>query len=109
MPTMRHRRVQEFRPPLSGPMRVYLLTGDLTAAVAAREPGSTGFGGGVLAVLCGGRDEYFAAWVAHRTALLAAAHPAKPWAFFEFEHPELRSPVPDADDDLDDDAAEAAT
>jgi hypothetical protein len=45
---------------------------------------------------------------AHRAELLAAAHPGKPWAYYRFEHPELRPAAAD-DEDVPDDQPQLGT
>jgi hypothetical protein len=88
MPTMRSRRAQEYRPPLSRPLAVWLMTGDLAAAIAARTPGTSGFAGGVAHVLLDGPDQHRAVWEAHATALCAEYtaehHGRRPWGWWRY-------------------------
>jgi hypothetical protein len=93
MPTTRRRRAQEFREPLSRPMAVWLLTGSLAVAMEAREPESTGFGGGIAEILLDKHD-HRARWAAYAADLCAeytADHPGRrPWAWWKYAASEGR-------------------
>jgi hypothetical protein len=105
------RRSRLPRAPLSNAMRVYLLTGSYARAVAARAPGSTGFGGGVAEVLLAFPD-HRAAWETHRDELLAefaVTNPREyPWAWHEYESRAPRPTITDPDGDLENDDENAA-
>jgi hypothetical protein len=74
-------------------MRVYLETGSIALAIDAREPGSTGFGGGVADVLLD-KHNHRALWEAHGPEILGnwiTAHPGRrPVAWWKYTAPESR-------------------